>query len=79
MEAQKAKLHEEAKEKTAAAESRVCQEKQEFEKAKAAQKAGCAKASQEAECKEKESAWMLEVEALKSQFKEEIRADAQAE
>ena len=74
LEAQKAKLHEEAKEKTAAlaARAKAQQEVTEFEEAEAAQKAGLeaeasAKASQEAECKENESAWMLEVKALKQQ------------
>ena len=72
LEAQKAKLHEEAKEKTAqlAARAKAQQEVTEFEEAEAAQKAGLeaeasAKASQEAERTEKEAAWMLEVHALK--------------
>ena len=85
LEAQKAKLHEEAaKEKTAAlaAAAKAQQEVTVFEEPEAVQKAGLeaeasAKASQEAECKENQSAWMLEVKALKqqkSQLEEEIGA-----
>ena len=86
MEAQKAKLHEEAKEKTAAlaARAKAEQEVKVFVEVEPAEKAGSeakasAKASNEAECKENGSNWTLQMHALKQQkmqLEEDIRAAA---